>query len=89
MLKKECRITRHRNHESHELKPWYMAFRKEVFQQISTKMKLPLSYIYLRTHADGAGYFTRHLIMNEESSVDNLCNSCLISLLIHSKLIFI
>lgn len=65
-------FTRHRRHQHHELKPWYMAFRKDDFKRISQTMNLPADYLFLRRGAGGCGAFMKHTTFSENGSVSHL-----------------
>ncbi|RDW87241.1 hypothetical protein BP5796_02935 [Coleophoma crateriformis] len=65
-------FTRHRDHESCEIKPWFMSFPKQTFRQISETMMLPPSYCFLRTNAGGSGDFAKYSTFDEDGSISTL-----------------
>ncbi|RDW73553.1 hypothetical protein BP6252_07460 [Coleophoma cylindrospora] len=65
-------FTRHRAHESYEIKPWFMSFPKQTFRQISEAMMLPPSYFFLRTNAGGSGDFAKYTTFDEDGNISTL-----------------
>lgn len=65
-------LTRHKRHQQHEIKPWYIAFEKETFRAISSTWKLPADYLYLRKNAAGCGAYRKHTTFNDQGSVSHL-----------------
>ncbi|CZR54761.1 uncharacterized protein PAC_04645 [Phialocephala subalpina] len=65
-------FTRHRSHQHHELKPWYMAFQKNEFKRISNAMNLPSDYLFLRRGTGGCGAFMKHTTTSEDGLVSHL-----------------
>ncbi|TVY82226.1 hypothetical protein LSUE1_G003163 [Lachnellula suecica] len=65
-------LTRHKRHQHHEIKPWYMAFEKKTFGSICRAWKLPSDYLFMRKGAAGSGTYQKHTTFNEQGSISNL-----------------
>jgi len=56
----------------HEIKPWYMAFKHDAFAEISRKLNLPETYLFMRAQAGGAGNFAKYSSFNTNGSLSQL-----------------
>ncbi|KAK0109501.1 hypothetical protein ONS95_002190 [Cadophora gregata] len=57
---------------THEIKPWYMAFKHDVFAEISRTLNLPETYLFMRAQAGGAGNFAKYSSFNTDGSLSRL-----------------
>ena len=68
----QASFTRHRNYMNHEIKPWYMAFKHNIFAEISRALHLPETYLFMRAEAGGAGNYAKYSSFNNDGSLSRI-----------------
>ncbi|KAH7360280.1 hypothetical protein BKA65DRAFT_492747 [Rhexocercosporidium sp. MPI-PUGE-AT-0058] len=65
-------FTRHKQHQTREIKPCYLAFDEEVFKKMLKIMHLSSAYPYMRVNAGASGNFAKYSTFDENCSVSHL-----------------